>query len=165
MKVEINLMRVERDKINYKTVMIPVYQKDIEIFKKFIIGKPEIFELKIKRNSKHNSLYWIKMGALAYHLGCTDVDLHEYFKNRIIKSEYIKTKFGEIQKRKSTSFLNMNNEKEFRDYDQKVDEIVINAGYDIDQIMKDYTENIIIKGRMVNIAKYETKDLNDQKSN
>jgi hypothetical protein len=143
MNNEISLVRVKREEIKYKTVMIPVYPKDIEIFKKFIIGKPELFELKAKRNGKHNSLYWIKMGALAYHIGCTDVDLHEYFKSRIIKPEYVSSKLGQIQKRKSTSFLDMNNEKEFRDYDQKVDEIVINAGYDIDQIMKDYTENIL----------------------
>lgn len=96
------------------------------------------YEIKIvnKRNIKHLAKYWILLKALSFHFGNTDNGWHLYLKSKFLPLEEFQFKSGKKILYPSSVAFDKMNQIEFDEYYKKVEDFLIENGYNIDELIE-----------------------------
>jgi hypothetical protein len=101
------------------------------------LKKGNTYKIKVtkSRNVKHNAKYWVLLKALEFHFGNTDTAYHMYFKEMFLEPIVLKLKSGEIKKYPNSTAFDKMNQVEFDDYYNKVDNWLIEHGYEANELI------------------------------
>jgi hypothetical protein len=123
-------------KINSNADLIPidVYTRQL-IISELKPGVEYQCTLKKQRNVKHNSKYWVLLKALEFHFGNTDTAWHLFFKEKFLEPIVFKLKNGTVKKYPNSTAFDKMNQIEFDDFYRKVENYLIDHGYNIDELI------------------------------